>query len=294
MSKITTEKYDVVKLERLKHFLETNAEKGKPKFYEIFVDNLKAVDKTNDPACFDEYQMYQNEDTRMLKVLIYTSTENCPRNDKFIFTVRDPHQEKKQEELSGLEVENKITTAIEQERNRNHLQQLQKELEETKAELEECEEYKDQLEEKLNICEQEFEAYRKKRISLSEMNAGKLVGFATDYFVKNYPGLSSKVPFISSLSGFLTDEDAEQSLPSANDNDHESATSQASFSKKENTQQTQQFDGATQSKLDFFNQMEAAFSGNQLEKVIEIIQGLAADPQQIDTVHALIHSESSK
>lgn len=43
-SKITQEKYDLVKIERLKHFLESAHEKGKPKFYEIFVDNLKAVD----------------------------------------------------------------------------------------------------------------------------------------------------------------------------------------------------------------------------------------------------------
>lgn len=294
MSKITTEKYDLVKLERLKNFLEANAEKGKPKFYEIFVDNLKAVDKTNDPACFDEYQMYQNEDTRIIKVLIYTSTENCPRNDKFIFTVRDPYQEKKQEELSGLEVENKITSAIEQERSRNQLQQLQKDLQETKAKLEECEEYNGELEEKLQNCEQAFENYRKRKISLSEMNAGKLVGFATDYFVKNYPGLSSKVPFISSLSGLLTDEDTEQPLPSPEDTNNELHNSQASFSKKEKNNDTATFDTATQSKLRFFTQMEAAFTEHQLEKVIEIIQGLAASPQQVDTVHALIVSESSK
>src|SRR5690348_1197746 len=108
MSKITTEKYDPIRIERIRHFLESSAEKGKPKFYEIFVDNLKAVDKTDDTACFDEYKMYLDGNTQLIKILIYTSTENCPRNDKFIFSVHNPNEEKKQAQLDGLEIQNKI------------------------------------------------------------------------------------------------------------------------------------------------------------------------------------------
>ena len=120
-SKITQEKYDLVKIERLKHYLESSHEKGKPKFYEIFVDNLKAVDKTSDPEQFDEYLVYMSEDTMMVKVLIYTSTENCPRNDKFLFTVTSPErerEEKRKQELSGIEIEEKIHSVVQQERDR--------------------------------------------------------------------------------------------------------------------------------------------------------------------------------
>jgi hypothetical protein len=288
-SKISTEKYDPVKLERLKQYLENNAGKGNPKFYEIYVDNLKAVDKTNDPACFDDYQMYQNEDTRIIKVLIYTSTENCPRNDKFIFTLRDPYQEKRQEELSGVEVENRITTAIQQERNRNQLEQLQKELEETKLKLEECEQYSGELEDKLEAVEKEFEAFRKKRVALSEMNTGKLVGFATDYFIKNYPDLSRKLPVISTLSGLLAgEEDAEQLLAGTGHNKNETAESQTSFRKKETSEQAQQADIANQTKLAFFSQMEEAFSEEQLTMMLQITQGLMAKPEQLSVVYELV------
>lgn len=293
MAQITTEKYDIVKLERLKHFLESNVEKGKPKFYEIFVDNLKAVDKTSDPSCFDEYQMYQNNDTRMIKVLIYTSTENCPRNDKFIFTLRDPYNEKQQEELSGLEVENKISSAIEQERNRIQLEQLQKELEEVKSELEDCEDYNEKLEAQLQQCKQEFEASRKRKVTLTEINAGNLVGFATDYFIKNYPGISNKVPLLSSLSGLLTNEDAEDQSPRVNDENKPPINGHASFARKQTAEALNQLDETTQRKLNFFNQIEAAFDEDQLEKVIDIIHGLGASPEQIDTVHSLLLSEDS-
>jgi hypothetical protein len=94
MANITNEKYDPVRIERIRHFLESCEEKGKPKFYEIFVDNLKAVDKTDDTSCFDEYKVYMDDNTQMIKILIYTSTENCPRNEKFIFSVRNPKEEK--------------------------------------------------------------------------------------------------------------------------------------------------------------------------------------------------------
>lgn len=293
MAQITTEKYDIVKLERLKHFLEANVEKGKPKFYEIFVDNLKAVDKTNDPSCFDEYQMYQNDDTRMIKVLIYTSTENCPRNDKFIFTLRDPYNERKQEELGGLEVENKISSAIEQERNRIQLEQLQKELEQVKDELEDCEDYNEKLDAELQQCKQELEASRKRKVTLTEMNAGNLVGFATDYFLKNYPGISNKVPLLSSLSGFLSNEDAEDQPSPLTDATKSPLNGHASFTRKQPTEGLNELDEITKKKLNFFSQMEAAFDEDQLEKVIEIIDGLGASPEQIDIVHSLLQSEDS-
>lgn len=102
ISKITTEKYDPVRIERIRHYLESCTEKGKPKFYEIFVDNLKAVEKTDDTTCFDEYKMYIDDNTQMVKILIYTSTENCPRNDKFIFSLHNPKEEKRQEQLMAL------------------------------------------------------------------------------------------------------------------------------------------------------------------------------------------------
>jgi ATP-dependent Lon protease len=199
MSKITTERYDPIRIERIRHFLESSTEKGKPKFYEIFVDNLKAVDKTDDTGCFDEYKMYMDENTQMIKVLIYTSTENCPRNDKFIFSVRNPQEEKRQEQLNGIDFQNKIDLAIQQERDRTQLLQLQKELSITKSQLKEAEEYADTLQDKLEQTQSEFKQFKEKRISLSEMNTGRLVGFMTNYFIKAYPSLAQKVPVMKNL-----------------------------------------------------------------------------------------------
>lgn len=186
MSSITTEKYDPVKLERLKYFLEASVERGKPKYFEIFVDNLKAVDKNNDPACFDDYTMYLNEDSKMVKVLIYTTTENCPRNDKFIYNIVNETEEKKKsekqhQELNGIELQTRIDSAITTERERNQNEQLKKELETVKAELVQAEEYIESLEEDLT-------AERSKKHSWKELNLGNVASIAIEEVVKRNPG----------------------------------------------------------------------------------------------------------
>ena len=293
MSKITTEKYDLVRIERIRNFLESSTEKGKPKFYEIFVDNLKAVDKTDDIGCFDEYKMYMDENSQMVKILIYTSTENCPRNDKFIFSVRNPQEEKRQEQLNGIDFQNKIDLAIQQERDRTQLLQLQKELEATKAQLEEAEEYGESLQEKLVELQLSFKQFKEKRIGLSEMNTGRLVGFVTNYFIKSYPSLAKKVPVLSTLSGFLTD-DAE-SAEQLGDVPQTSSEGSVSFSKKNaDLNSAPEFDGETKQKLAFIEEMEDAFSTDQLQQVCEIIKGLQAHPDQIGILHSLFYPSKSK
>lgn len=292
MSKITTERYDPVRIERIRHFLESNAEKGKSKFYEIFVDNLKAVEKTDDIGCFDEYKMYMDENTQMIKILIYTSTENCPRNDKFIFSVRNPQEEKRQEQLNGIDFQNKIDSAIQQERERTQLIQLQKELTTTKAELKDAEEYADSLQDKLEQTQLEFKQFKEKRISLSEMNTGRLVGFVTNYFIKTYPSLAHKVPVLSTLSGYLTD-DAE-SPDQLGDLLNTSPESSVSFSKKNEDEDVPENDNEEKYKLAFFREMEDNFSIEQLKQVCEIIKGMQAQPDQIQIVHSIFYPPKSK
>jgi hypothetical protein len=291
-SKITTEKYDVVKMERLKHYLETNAERDKPKYYEIFVDNLKAVDKTNDPACFDDYTMYMNEDSKVIKVLIYTSTENSPRNDKFIFTIVNTEEErrkhdKKQSELNGLEIQNKIDSAITAERDRLNTEKLNEELEEKTKQLEEAEEYIDQLTE-------ELEAVKEKKYNPREIQFGNIASIAIEEMIKRNPTWSKKVPLIGALSGLLETEQ-----PVVLDDAENKTTSEetsASFAKKVKESVQEGLDKETKAKLDFFEQMEENFTEEQFDMMIQITQLLMANPEQLPTVYELIlpHEESSK
>lgn len=84
---VITEHYDQLKIDKLKHYLEMQAQKGNAVPFELFVDNLKVVPRTEDPKEFDNYEFYMNEDTEKLRILIYGYGQS-PRNDQYCFMVQ--------------------------------------------------------------------------------------------------------------------------------------------------------------------------------------------------------------
>lgn len=281
-TKMSTETYDALKMERLKHYLESNAERDKPRYFEIYVDNLKAVDKTNDPAGFDDYTMYMTEDTRMVRVLIYSTSETSPRNDKFIFTIKDPKAEREllqKQELSGLEVQEKITSAITLERDRIELERLREQLAEKTKLLEEAELYHEQLEE-------EITKLRSPKSGLKEIRFGQIASVAIEETLKRNPSWMQKVPLLGTLSGLLSD--GEEHSPAEQPGDNDTAGS-ASFTKAKSDGIGSAFSDADKNRLHFMKSMESFFTEPQYERVIEIIQGLAANTEHVETVHQLLY-----
>lgn len=289
-SKITQEKYDLVKIERLKHYLESANEKGRPKFYEVFVDNLKAVDKTSDPDAFDEYLVYMGEDTRMVKVLIYTSTEACPRNDKFLFMLNPQEKEKEERrrgELSGIEIEEKIHSVVQQERDKMNTELLKKEIERLEADLEETEQYVEELEKKLEET--------KNIKATAKENFGEVVSLALESIVRRNTHLLSGIPMIGQgLAGVVEQdnkrlEETALNSPSAIEErsvtfkrvvgDDEKTLSKGTISKE---------DGET---LAYFQSLREVFTESELLKVLDIISALSQDKENISAVLDLLGDE---
>jgi hypothetical protein len=286
-SKITQEKYDLVKIERIKHFLESSAEKGKPKFYEIFVDNLKAVDKTDDPSQFDEYLVYMGEDTRMVKVLIYTSTENCPRNDKFIFTVTSPEQEKaekRRQELSGIELQEKIESVVRQEREKINTELLKTELEQVKEELEEANRYIGQLEKQLEES--------KSSKSVAKENLGEVISIALEGLVRRNTHLLSGIPLVGQGLAGVVEKDNRRLEEQVRSHASSIEQGQATFRKttfESNSHPLKSFlSKEEQETLEYFNELKRTFSETELLQVLEIIGMLSSCKENINSVLDLL------
>lgn len=288
-SKITQEKYDLVKIERLKHFLESAYEKGKPKFYEVFVDNLKAVDKTSDPDCFDEYLVYMGEDTRMVKVLIYTSTENCPRNDKFIFTVTSPQKERderRKQELSGIEIEEKIHSVVQMERDKMNTELLKKEIAQLKEELEESDTYIEQLEKKL-------EETRNIKATAKE-NLGEVFSLALENMIRRNTHLLGGIPLVGQGLAGVVEEDNKRLEEAIANSPQAIEERRVSFKKVHENERS--ISGNTISKedqetLDYFNSLRQAFTETELLQVLEIISTLSYTKDCIPSVLDLLKEE---
>lgn len=289
-SKITQEKYDLVKIERLKHYLESSLEKGKPKFYEIFVDNLKAVDKTSDPDQFDEYLVYMSEDTRMVKVLIYTSTENCPRNDKFLFTVTSPdreREEKRKQELSGVEIEEKIHSVVQQERDKMNMELLKKEVERLQQELEESEEYAEELQNKL----EELKASK----ATSKEGLGEALSIAFESLVRRNAHLLGGIPLVGQgLAGVI--EQDNKRLEQKAQNSATTAEGKVTVQKEEESPtasfKPSSFSDEDRQTLNYFNSLREAFTETELAQIFQIIGALSYDKESIPSVLELLKEES--
>lgn len=291
-SKITQEKYDLVKIERLKHFLESAYEKGKPKFYEVFVDNLKAVDKTSDPEAFDEYLVYMSDDTRMVKVLIYTSTENCPRNDKFIFTVTSPEKERderRKQELSGIEIEEKIHSVVQQEREKMNTELLKKEIAQLKEELEESDTYIEQLEKKL-------EETRNTKATAKE-NLGEVFSLALENMIRRNTHLLGGIPLVGQGLAGVVEQDNKRLEEAVSNSPRAIEERQVTFKKMYDSEKPTS--GNTISKedhetLDYFNSLRQAFTETELLQVLEIISTLSYTKECIPAVLDLLKEEGEE
>lgn len=158
------------------------------------ISNLELFERSilhRDPEAFDEYLMYMSEDTCMVKVLIYRSTEARPRNDKFIFTVTSLEKEKdekRRQEQSGFEIEEKIQSVMQQEREKIATKLLRKELAETEEELEKAEKYIAELEKQL------VEA-KNTKISAKE-NFGEVLSLALESMIRRNTHLLNGIPLV--------------------------------------------------------------------------------------------------
>jgi hypothetical protein len=265
MAVVTNEKYDQFKIERLKNFLEDMAAKGQARHYEIFVDSLKVVPKTDDVKDFDNYERYMDESTENVRIVIYASGLS-PRNDQYYFQVKHNKQEKS---LNGLgEIETIVQEKLSARDKEYELNQLKKELEETKHQLEEAEDYADQLEQQLE--ETKSNKYKLGKLDLVELGGVVLENLAT----KNSPALEK-----IGLGGLF----AVSNQPEA----PKTEESEASFQKK--GEQQNDLKPEHLQYIPIIQQLYGAFANEDLEMVMQILQKLSEEPTHLKTVAELLN-----
>jgi hypothetical protein len=261
---ITTEKYDPLKIELIKKNFETQSEQGAPLFYEIYVDNLKVVHRTNKVELFDNYEEFVNEDTQKIRILIYSTHPTAPRNTKHIFLMK---AEENKNGLSGAEIQNQIAEGVARERAKWECDQVRKDLETSKTKLTEAEDYIEKLKKIIYDTEGKLKEAEKTgdfTKILTEL-AGQFLP------LKNQPK--------GNLSGAKEEKKPEE---------------EASFSK------VQESSGLSEEEQRYINAgkvLEEKFTEPELDTVFSIIDALAADKNNIKPVAELLninHNQKTK
>lgn len=265
---VTNDKYDQLKIDKLKHFLQDMTAKGQPRLYEIFVDNLKVVPKTEDPKEFDNYEYYMNEDTEKIRILIYNSAAT-PRNDQYCFYVQQNKTDKPGNGLGDLDgiIQEKLDA-----RDREYeMVRLKEELEEVKQQLEEAEEYNEKLEQQLADA-------NSNRYKLGKLDLVGLGTLVLDKFAEKHSDVLSKVGLVGLGNTPGTTASGE---------------TEASFQKKDPT-------GTDNSSLKpehlqyipVLQQLDAAFEKVQLEIVMQVLAKFSEEPEQLKTVADLLNIQT--
>lgn len=268
---VTTESYDQLKIDKLKHYLETQANKGQGVPFEIFVDNLKAVPKTEDPKEFDNFEFYINENTEKVRILIY-SYGCSPRNDQYCFMVQKNRLDKG---LNGLgEIETIVQDKLAARDREHEMNRLKEELETVKEELQQTEEYADKLEKEIvNLKENKFK--------LGNINIAEFASAALEGIVRRNPQILTKLPGGAALAGIVEQDNKEQEARLLQPQPETTAT----FQRKEATETG--FSEIEIRQLRFLQQLQESFDHKQVEIFNLILGRLSAEPSRLEEIATL-------
>lgn len=282
---IQFDNFDQQKVDRLKNHLSAMAEKGKAKHYEIFVDGLKAVPKTDEPSEFDGYENYMTVDTEQIKIIIY-NTSASPRNDQYVFLVKARSREEATNiGLNGFPVKsfsrNSMSEWRETQNNKTaeamEIAVLKKENAELRRELMESEEYADQL-------ASAVEAAKANGNKIGGVHWGDVVSVALEGLVRRNTHLIAQIPAVSGLAGLIEKDNNREETPQEN--------AEVSFKKKETastttanvpvlTDEEKQF-------IALFRELEKLFTQDEMGQVMQILDVLSKDKSQLQPVAELL------
>ncbi|MCC7303078.1 MAG: hypothetical protein IT233_10595 [Bacteroidia bacterium] len=260
MKEITTT-YELSRLESIKRVLENEHKRGTPRFYEIWVDGVKVVEKTTDPSEFSKYEEFIFSDTQKVTVNLFTSSPTSAHvvsRHHFTFV-----EEEKRGALNGIglgEIQAQINERVSIERERWDCDQVRKDLTTTKEKLGEAEEY-----------------------------IGKLQDIIEDTKTKltEAKGMGEIASAIKDLALPLLGKKTEDKSLSGNDKPQEEASFRMKSDENAQSEEDKFF-------LDLGKNMKASFNEQEFNLVLSVIREFVRDKSNIVPVTQLLNINPPK
>lgn len=277
---IQFDQFNQQKVDNIHTHLDSLAKKGIPKPYEIHVDGVKAVIKTEDPGEFYNYENYMKEDTNEVKIIVYGSN-NSPRNDQYSFSMKA----KSRQEAFDMGLDGFATKAHSQTEIKEMVAKRQKQLEDQEelemlrvkvANQDKKLKESDELIAKMTVYVEQAKANGNK---IGGVHLGDVLSVALEGFVKR------NAPAIAKATGF-------EGLAGAFSNNNETNTqtqenSEASFKKKE-TGNVSTLSEKEKEFIILFHELEKCFSQEEMLQIVGILQCLNQDKTQLVPILELL------
>ncbi|MDZ4793081.1 MAG: hypothetical protein SGI83_02280 [Bacteroidota bacterium] len=151
-------KYTPEAVETIYKMMQNHVQSGRKPQYEIYVDNLPIVPRTDNLNLFETYSQHIGSDSRELKIVVYQGKSN--HNDKYLFRMGE-ETPMPQQSMGGFEnqsFEGILSQRLMEAEQRWEQTRLQEKMEGLGKELVENEKYIDLLEGKIKKFESEAKA----------------------------------------------------------------------------------------------------------------------------------------
>lgn len=285
--------FDQQKIDRLKSHLETQAKKGYPKFYEIFVDSLKAVPKTDEPAEFEDYENYMTANTYQVKVVIYNSG-NSPRNDQYVFSLNAKNSKEALDiGLDGVPLQMLTKTdLIDLKTKRDNYLAESQQIKELREEVDGLEKELESREEYITVLENAIERAKANGNKIGGMDIGQVLGSGVDYLLKNNAKSLSEIPGLGGIVSMFSKTADSDKL----ENPAPSEQAQASFTKKSTEADVQpSSEGLTEEEkqlLILFKNIRKNFEEEEFFDLLEVIDRLSINREHLPKVLSILKSNN--
>jgi hypothetical protein len=190
---IKVEKYNEDRITLIKMNLEHHISLGSPRQYEIQVDGMKAVLRTDDITQFNNYEMYLSAETDELKINLFHG--NGHKYDGFTFKC----QQQGLARLDGIDSNNAtVEERVQQAMQAKAFEDALKKIEDLEADLVEAQEYIDTLEDKLDKAEVKYYDLLNSKPNFQQTALDQLLtGF--NHLSRHNPKALEKIPIIGQL-----------------------------------------------------------------------------------------------
>jgi hypothetical protein len=279
---IQFDNFDQNKIDRLKNHLSTMADKNKAKFYEIFVDTLKAVPKTDEISDFDAYEDYITVDTEQIKIVIY-NTALSPRNDQYVFVLKAKNREDALNlGLNGMPLQKHSKTSISQWRE-TKIQKSEQEvqIQNLKREIARLEQENQEKGDCIYALEKLVEKAKKNGNRLGGYHIGDILSVAVEGLVTRNKSSIAKIPLLSGLAGLVKNNGAANLETETKETDTE-----VSFQKMDEatTPTASPLNEEDAQMLELIKKIYSHFNENEFGSVLDIIEALSEDKTLIAQV----------
>jgi hypothetical protein len=271
----TIQPYNERKMKLLRDYLLRSSAEGRPRYYEIRIDDFRAVPRTNNASLFDGYLESLESTNKLLEVFIYNTHPRSFNAEKHRFRVSEP-EKAIDSSLSGMDVDAKIQSALDRERERVEHEKLCDELDKAKDDL-------TVAQKKIKEQEEELVKFRGKKMQWGNVHLGEFASVVLEGIVRRNPQMIAKIPGGEALAGFIIEDNKARE----NGTFKEVEEAEVTFSKAEENPK-QEFSKEQERFLKVLEMIEENFAQGELVLINSILERLIEKPEDLKTIASLL------